>query len=310
MANKNRKLISLTEAAAILGVHRQTISNYIDRGILKLSSSQLHKGSSKYLVYQNDVFKLLGSEKYNLSQLHKDIEILKEELERARKEYKEKIKLYSKEITTSDEYKGLLNLLHLDLQRWVHYWFEVGETLHEQRNLSIIKEYIAGSDLTKLSIQYGLSREAVRNIIWKGTRSVRKKVRQIPELYKSLKDLHKKIYYLDKENESLKRINCKLKKFFMIDGNEEKFRDNEIREDDMTLDLMDCDLSVRAMNCLKAAEVRTLGDLSKLTQMEIMKFRNFGKKSLNEIVELLESRGYEWKKNSLPSVVKLKVNNL
>src|SRR5690606_38165966 len=51
------------------------------------------------------------------------------------------------------------------------------------------------------------------------------------------------------------------------------------------------DLSVRALNCLKAAEVETLGDLVTYTKADLMKFRNFGKKSLTELDELVESKG-------------------
>jgi len=51
--------------------------------------------------------------------------------------------------------------------------------------------------------------------------------------------------------------------------------------------LVDMDLSVRALNCLKAAEVDTLGDLVKYTKNDLLKFRNFGKKSLTELDELL-----------------------
>ena len=51
--------------------------------------------------------------------------------------------------------------------------------------------------------------------------------------------------------------------------------------------LSDQDLSVRALNCLKAADVDTVGDLVKLHRNELLKFRNFGKKSLTELDELL-----------------------
>lgn len=53
--------------------------------------------------------------------------------------------------------------------------------------------------------------------------------------------------------------------------------------------LIDLDLSVRALNCLKAAEVDTLGDLVKFNKNDLLKFRNFGKKSLTELDELLEN---------------------
>ena len=55
--------------------------------------------------------------------------------------------------------------------------------------------------------------------------------------------------------------------------------------------LQDMDLSVRALNCLKAAEVETLGELVKYHRSDLLKFRNFGKKSLTELDELLERNG-------------------
>lgn len=55
--------------------------------------------------------------------------------------------------------------------------------------------------------------------------------------------------------------------------------------------LQDMDLSVRALNCLKAAEVGTLGELVKYHRADLLKFRNFGKKSLTELDELLERNG-------------------
>jgi len=54
--------------------------------------------------------------------------------------------------------------------------------------------------------------------------------------------------------------------------------------------LVDLDLSVRALNCLKAAEVETLGDLVQFSKNDLLKFRNFGKKSLTELDELLEEK--------------------
>ena len=52
--------------------------------------------------------------------------------------------------------------------------------------------------------------------------------------------------------------------------------------------LSDMDLSVRALNCLKAADVETLGELVRYQKNDLLKFRNFGKKSLTELDELLE----------------------
>ena len=76
---------------------------------------------------------------------------------------------------------------------------------------------------------------------------------------------------------------------------DEKFANEEFDEEILHMrqllktKLVDLDLSVRALNCLKAAEVETLGDLVKFNKNDLLKFRNFGKKSLTELDELLVS---------------------
>lgn len=61
--------------------------------------------------------------------------------------------------------------------------------------------------------------------------------------------------------------------------------------------LVDMDLSVRALNCLKAADVETLGDLVSYTKADLLKFRNFGKKSLTELEELVRSKSLNFGMN-------------
>lgn len=61
--------------------------------------------------------------------------------------------------------------------------------------------------------------------------------------------------------------------------------------------LVDLDLSVRALNCLKAADVETLGDLVAFNKNDLLKFRNFGRKSLTELEELVRSKGLEFGMN-------------
>lgn len=62
--------------------------------------------------------------------------------------------------------------------------------------------------------------------------------------------------------------------------------------------LVDLDLSVRALNCLKAADVETLGDLVTFNKTDLLKFRNFGKKSLTELEELVKSKGLDFGMNT------------
>lgn len=61
--------------------------------------------------------------------------------------------------------------------------------------------------------------------------------------------------------------------------------------------LTELDLSVRALNCLKAAYIETLGDLVSYQKNDLLKFRNFGKKSLSELEDLVKSKGMEFGMN-------------
>ncbi len=75
---------------------------------------------------------------------------------------------------------------------------------------------------------------------------------------------------------------------------------NDIDEDDLHMrqllntKLSEMELSVRALNCLKAAEVETLGELVSFEKADLLKFRNFGKKSLTELENLVKSKNLEF----------------
>jgi DNA-directed RNA polymerase subunit alpha len=85
--------------------------------------------------------------------------------------------------------------------------------------------------------------------------------------------------------------------------NPEKSSVEEFDEDTMRVrqllktKLVDMDLSVRALNCLKAADVETLGDLVSFNKNDLLKFRNFGKKSLTELEELVQNKGLHFGMN-------------
>jgi DNA-directed RNA polymerase subunit alpha len=103
--------------------------------------------------------------------------------------------------------------------------------------------------------------------------------------------------------EALKEAATILIKHFMLFSDEkitldtqEKGAEEEFDEDSLHMrqllktKLVDMDLSVRALNCLKAADVETLGDLVQFNKNDLLKFRNFGKKSLTELDELVEAK--------------------
>lgn len=85
--------------------------------------------------------------------------------------------------------------------------------------------------------------------------------------------------------------------------NEEKAETEEFDESSLHMrqllktKLVDMDLSVRALNCLKAADIESLGDLVSYNKNDLLKFRNFGKKSLTELEDLVENKGLSFGMN-------------
>jgi DNA-directed RNA polymerase subunit alpha len=87
--------------------------------------------------------------------------------------------------------------------------------------------------------------------------------------------------------------------FVGYDKNSVQFEEEERKEDDervklkklLGMSVNEIELSVRAANCLNNANITTVGQLSMKTEQEMLKYRNFGKKSLNEIKEKLSGLG-------------------
>lgn len=61
--------------------------------------------------------------------------------------------------------------------------------------------------------------------------------------------------------------------------------------------ITDYPLSVRALNCLKSADINTLRELVRLTEMDLLKFRNFGKKSIYELSDFIKDHDLTWGMN-------------
>ena len=68
-------------------------------------------------------------------------------------------------------------------------------------------------------------------------------------------------------------------------------RKPEIRNENLNRSVEELELSVRSYNCLKNANIQTIGELVQKTEAEMLKTKNFGRKSLNEIKEILTSMG-------------------
>ena len=72
-----------------------------------------------------------------------------------------------------------------------------------------------------------------------------------------------------------------------------KQEDTKLKKLETSID--DLDFSVRAYNCLKRAGINTLGDLTEKSELEMMKIRNLGKKSLKEVIDKIKDMGLKFR---------------
>ena len=72
-----------------------------------------------------------------------------------------------------------------------------------------------------------------------------------------------------------------------------KQEDSKLKKLETSID--ELDLSVRAYNCLKRANINSVGDLTEKTELEMMKIRNLGKKSLKEVIDKIKEMGLKFR---------------
>lgn len=266
----NKKYISRNEAAEILGVHPQTISNYADRGII-------------HIVKRRGCVKVR----------YEDVEKLAAEIE----------DIVGIE-TRIANYKAELQQTEAELQK--EQVFKGGFTALAARNLTeLFEKYVPSENKNDLDVTSYMLNHGYKNTAWhfKMTETEVQSCgrRVLHEIRK-----HNTIFELEAVNNALKERNNNLSveneilrariKELGSDAddilNEEKEK-NELLDKSVIPMAYDHQMSVRAINCLKIAEIYTVRDLVSYSKRDLLRIRNMGKKSLREIIEFVESLGLE-----------------
>ena len=174
----------------------------------------------------------------------------------------------------------------------------------------IVNLLLSGKDVKSISEQFGVTTERVKQILDRELRILQREA----TIYTRLKE----------ENESMREQIQKLKN--NVASLESAIVDMKNRHTDITIEkipvdapeniltrsLEDLSLTKRTMNCLKYAGIETVGDLARLNKTDLLRFRNFGKKSLTELDDFLNELGLEWGTNYMVNekgeVVKVEKN--
>ena len=257
------------DAAAYLGVDPQTITNWVNKGLL---GGYNDKSSKRFWVNADDVKKY--SEKYKMLSVSEDL-LDKEQKELLASERKVNAKmqmLMHDALNVSsfnyDKIGGsLCTLLELTSQGGM-------------REKKIMQAFFNGDRISNIAEELELSRERVRQIVVKAIRKFNYAIKELADL--------------KQENNSLKEEIKNVKMQLIMQEGEEEEQSEDVPPSVFSIRLVNCNLPVRVLNVTKAADIDTIGDLVQYSKFEMVKFRNFGKKSLMQLDEFIHEMGLEW----------------
>ena len=284
------KLIQVTEAAERLGVSRQTLENWGKNGTLKIRKMG-QTGNAHWV--DADTIDALADTMQDVAHAR---EMLEKEREDIQAEYRKEHK------TLRDIRRELYMINKFGTSAYAKEFFlgipvmleEIGQLNH--RESQIMRMIINGNDLGWIADEFGLTRSRITQIFYKGCR----KARSLENIKEQLDELERLRAENTEMQNTMKVMSRDLKVQQIAEQElkelEEADRIKYIKETDELLKLygtrlVDCNLSVRALNCLKAADLETVGDLAKCLKTDLLKFRNFGRKSLTELDDFLDGLG-------------------
>lgn len=257
------------DAAAYLGVDPQTITNWVNKGLL---GGYNDKSSKRFWVNADDVKKY--SEKYKMLSVSEDL------LDREQKE------LLASERKVNAK---MQMLMHDALNVSSFSYDKIGGSLCAlleltsqggMREKKIMQAFFNGDRISNIAEELELSRERVRQIVVKAIRKFNYAIKELADL--------------KQENNSLKEEIKNVKMQLIMQEGEEEEQSEDVPPSVFSIRLINCNLPVRVLNVTKAADIDTIGDLVQYSKFEMVKFRNFGKKSLMQLDEFIHEMGLEW----------------
>lgn len=267
------------EAAAFLDVEPQTITNWVKKGLL---AGYNNTTSRRFYVNADDVYKF--SEKYKL------LAVSEETFNTAIHNLERKIK----EVDTQLEYmmKVQIKLSTFDREKMdslIQYFIDKVLEPQSQKDASVLRMFIHGMRIRDIADYCGITESRVRTLIGRGLKKLVGGMKSYKELKEENASLRETIAQKEKEI-------AKVKDYFILrmgqlqaskkiekEGPEvpEIFRQN----------LEDCGIPNRALHCLRAAEVYTMGDLVTWKEEDLLKLPFMGKKTVAALKKILASKG-------------------
>lgn len=260
------------DAAAYLGVDPQTITNWLNKGLL---GGYNDKSSKRFWVNADDVKKY--SEKYKMLSVSEDLlDREQKELLASERKVNAKMQMLMHDALNVSSFSydkiggSLCTLLELTSQGGM-------------REKKIMQAFFNGDRISNIAEELELSSERVRQIVVKAIRKFNYAIKELADL--------------KQENNSLKEEIKNVKMQLIMQEGEEEEQSEDVPPSVFSIRLVNCNLPVRVLNVTKAADIDTIGDLVQYSKFEMVKFRNFGKKSLMQLDEFIHEMGLEWGMN-------------
>lgn len=278
------RLLSRDEAALLLDVTPQTISNWVEKGVLKGHFvDRLLKIDKASIEKYFDTLSDLAFIEKRIFAAKRDLQLAEKELEKNLDDTRSAIHLLGKGVPAH-----LLNEIFSAIIE------ASGDDVLKEREKTILTMLLEGKDVEFVAEEYGLTRSRIMQIVSQAVRKLAT-VKMFSELRREYKQLVFDNANFQNVIEALQNRIKKLERINNIDTAPVSEYDYLLGDKGGTFTAMmntpvyDLNISVRSLNCLKGADVDTLYDLVKCNKTDLMKFRNFGKKSLTELEDLLES---------------------
>lgn len=280
MAKKT--FIPASKAAELAGVTTETIRNLCKAGTLQhqIRGILYYVSKADVLTYKQDI-EAIHEATASITEYRAKIEQDAKELRTKHADYKERmlmLEMFPKRIVAT-----------LELMKAVVYNYRDINEAHDcfdPRYADVVLAVLNGKPFSEIAERMKLKEPSIA-AIW------RKALRKFEYTMNRIDVLEKEVERLNKEVENRESIILELNS--KLDGQEtpEQIEYKRMRNL-LATDVWDLDLSMRVLNTLRNAEINTLGDLVKLHRPDLLHFRNFGKKSLTELDELLENNGLSW----------------
>ena len=295
-----KKFIPTAEAAKIAGVTSETIRN-----VAKAGAIAYRMRKHLFIVNREDVEKYVAT----ISDIHSamtDIEELKQSLISEQAELNEQLEamriIYRERMLNMDMFPKRIAVIRdflLTILSSISRYVEMEDCGISHREWNVLWEALQGKSFEDIgnNMNPPVTKQTANQVWHKGLR----KMVLVKGMFEHLKEENN---YLKKElqekNDKIASLHAQPENNLVVDDPTRKLSKL------LATYVRDLDISVRAKNCLCAAEIKTVRDLVNYKRSDLLRFRNFGKRSITELEEWLEKHGLQFGMDvdSIPEYVK------